>query len=136
MRHNAKYSHYKAPSYSENGSSAFLQDVDQFTTSEMLLGLGLTSQYNIDTESKFITTLNVDYDVHDKQDTVSSSFQGASGVSFDTAGIDNGKTTYSLGLGYERSLTNDSTINFTYDYEAQGSKYSTNAVSMKYVLTF
>lgn len=129
------YTHFKSPSYSESGAGVANLDVDSFSTSEFLLNLGTVANYKIDNESRFITSLDLSYDMQDKDDSVSSTTQGGLQLA-DSQSIDNGRFGYAIGVGYERQLNNNSNINFTYEYSAEGSRYSTNAVSLKYVLTF
>lgn len=129
------YSHFSAPSYSESGAGVANLDVDSFSTSEFLFNLGTVANYRIDESSRFITTLDLSYDMQDKDDSVSSTTEGGLQLA-DADSIDNGRFGYAIGVGYEQDVTNNSNINFTYEYSGEGSKYSTNAVSMKYVLTF
>lgn len=129
------YTHFKSPSYSESGAGVANLDVDSFSTSEFLLNLGTVANYKIDDDSRFITSLDLSYDMQDKDDSVSSTTQGGLQLA-DSQSIDNGRFGYAIGVGYERQLNNNSNINFTYEYSGEGSRYSTNAVSLKYVLTF
>ncbi len=129
------YTHFSAPSYSESGAGVANLDVDSFSTSETLLNLGTVANYRIDESSTFITTLDLSYDMQDKDDRVSSTTEGGLQLA-DADSIDNGRFGYAIGVGYERELNNNSNINFMYEYSGEGSKYSTNAISAKYVLTF
>ena len=129
------YTHFSTPSYSENGAGVANSDVDKFTTSEFLLNIGTIANYTIDESSKFIATLDLNYDMQDKNDSISATTQGGLELE-DTKSIDNGRFGYAVGLGYEKELTNNSNINFSYEYAGEGSRYSTNTVSAKYVLTF
>ena len=62
--------------------------------------------------------------------------EGASGVSFETQGIDNGRWSYEAGIGYEKDISATSAINVAYDYQGQGTDFSNNIISAKYVLKF
>ena len=63
-------------------------------------------------------------------------FAGASGVSFDTNGIDNGRWQYQAGIGYDVNLNNQNNLNFSYKYQGEGSKYNNNVVSLDYIYKF
>lgn len=129
------YSYFTTPSYSESGAGAASSDVDKFSTSEFLLNIGTKANYRIDDGSKFITTLDLNYDMQDKNDSISATTQGGLQLE-DTKSIDNGRLGFTIGLGYEKELTKNSNINFSYEYAGEGSRYSTNTISAKYVLTF
>ena len=130
------YRHFSNPSYSESGAGALNLDVEKFTTTELLVGLGTMAHFKIDDNSKIIGNVNVDYDLHDRTTTVTSSYQGASGVTFDTDGIDNGRWSYDVGIAYENQVTDLSNINFSYNYQGKGSDYSNNVISAKYTYKF
>lgn len=129
------YSHFTTPSYSESGAGVAGSDVDKFTTSEFLFNLGTKANYRIDDSSKLITTLDISYDMLDKNDVITATTQGGLQL-VDTGSIDNGRFGYAVEVGYEKELTNNSSINFSYEYAGEGSSYSTNTISAKYVYTF
>ena len=130
------YRHFTNPSYSETGAGALNLDVQKFTSTELIVGLGTLAYYRLSDDSKLTGNINVGYDLHDKQQSVTASYQGATGVSFDTTGIDNGRWSYNLGIGYEMDINDSSNINFSYNRQGQGSDFVNNAVSAKYVLKF
>lgn len=130
------YRHFSNPSYSESGAGALNLDVQKFTTTEFLVGIGTMAHYKLDDSSKIIGNVNVDYDLHDSTTTVTSSYQGARGVTFDTDGIDNGRISYDVGVGYERNFDDLSNLNISYNYQGKGSDYSNNVVSAKYTYKF
>jgi outer membrane autotransporter protein len=130
------YRHFSNPSYSETGAGALNLDVQKFTSTELILGAGTLVHYKLNDDSKIVGNINVGYDLHDKQQSVTASYQGASGVSFDTAGIDNGRWSYDLGVGYEMDINDFSNINFSYNRQGQGSDFVNNTISAKYVLKF
>lgn len=130
------YRHFSNPSYSESGAGALNLDVEKFTMTELLLGMGTMFHYMINDNSKIIGNANVDYDLHDRTTTVTSSYQGASGVTFDTNGIDNGRWSYDVGIGYENQIDELSNINISYNYQGKGSDYSNNIISAKYTFKF
>ncbi len=43
---------------------------------------------------------------------------------------------YEAGIGYELDINKTNNINISYDYQGQGSKFSNNVISAKYVLKF
>ncbi len=130
------YRYFNTPSYSESGAGSLNLNVDKFTTDEFLVGLGSAAQYKIDDSSKLIGNVNLYYDLIDDNRAVTSSYSGATGVSFDTYGIDNGRLSHEIGLGYEREITTLSNINFSYNYQGKGTDYSDHLISAKYVLKF
>lgn len=130
------YWYFKNPSYSETGAGALNLDVEKFSSTEFLVGLGTMAFYKLNETSKIIGNLNIDYDLQDRTTTVTSSYQGASGVTFDTDGIDNGRVSYDIGIGYENQITELSNINFSYNYQGKGSDYSNNVFSAKYTYKF
>jgi outer membrane autotransporter protein len=130
------YRHFTNPEYSETGAGALNLNVQKFTSSELIASLGTMSYYKLDEKSKIIGNVNVGYDFHDRQQGVTSAYQGASTVTFDTTGIDNGRWSYEAGVGYERDINENSNINFSYNYQAQGSSFANNTISAKYVYKF
>ncbi|MCT7485572.1 autotransporter domain-containing protein [Aliarcobacter cryaerophilus] len=133
---NTTYRHFTNPSYSESGAGALNLKVDKFTTSELIVGLGTLAHYKITDNQKLIGSVNVGYDLQNKKQIVTSAYQGNIGTSFDTNGIDNGRWSYEAGIGYELDINKTNNINISYDYQGQGSKFSNNVISAKYVLKF
>ncbi|UYF43896.1 autotransporter outer membrane beta-barrel domain-containing protein [Aliarcobacter cryaerophilus] len=133
---NTTYRHFTNPSYSESGAGALNLKVDKFTTSELIVGLGTLAHYKITDNQKLIGSVNVGYDLQNKKQIVTSAYQGNIGTSFDTDGIDNGRWSYEAGIGYELDINKTNNINISYDYQGQGSKFSNNVISAKYVLKF
>ncbi|MGJ0322557.1 autotransporter outer membrane beta-barrel domain-containing protein [Aliarcobacter cryaerophilus] len=133
---NTTYRHFTNPSYSESGAGALNLKVDKFTTSELIVGLGTLAHYKITDNQKLIGSVNVGYDLQNKKQIVTSAYQGNIGTSFDTKGIDNGRWSYEAGIGYELDINKTNNINISYDYQGQGSKFSNNVISAKYVLKF
>ncbi|NVJ54591.1 MAG: autotransporter domain-containing protein [Campylobacteraceae bacterium] len=130
------YRHFTNPSYSETGAGALNLDIEKFTSTELLLGVGTLANYKLNNDSRIVGSVNIGYDFHDRQQSVTASYQGATGVSFDTTGIDNGRWSYDLGVGYEMDINDTSNINFTYNRQGQGSDFVNNTFSAKYVLKF
>lgn len=133
---NTTYRHFINPSYSESGAGALNLNVDKFTSSEFIVGGGAIAHYKLDEASKIIGSFNIGYDLKNDKNKVTSAYQGAVGSKFHTVGIDNGRWNYEAGIGYERELNNTNSINLSYDYQAEGSKFSNNVFSAKYVLKF
>lgn len=130
------YRHYINPSYSESGAGALNLQIDKFTSSQFVTGGGAIFDYKLDKDSKVSTDLRVGYDWHHNAQTVTSSYQGASGVDFTTSGIDNGGWQYDIGLGYETAKLLDGELEFMYNYQAQGSSFRNNVFSAKYTYKF
>ncbi|MBD3830038.1 MAG: autotransporter outer membrane beta-barrel domain-containing protein, partial [Arcobacter sp.] len=133
---NTTYRHFTNPAYNETGAGALNLNADKFTSSELIVGLGTLAHYKLTDDSKIVGNINVGYDLHDKNQTVTSSYEGAAGVKFGTDGIDNGRWSYEAGIGYEMDINKTNNINVSYDYQGQGSDFSNNVVSAKYVLKF
>lgn len=130
------YRHFTSPSYSETGAGALNLNIQEFTSTELIVGGGTIAYYKLDEDSKLVGNINVGYDIHDRQQSVTASYQGASGVSFDTQGIDNGRWNYDLGFGYEMDMDENSNLNFSYNMQGQGSDFRNNTIAAKYVLKF
>lgn len=130
------YRHFKSPSYNEQGAGSLNLNVNNFSSSELIFGVGTLVHYKINDNSKIFSNINIGYDLKDDNNIVSSSYQGASGLSFETQGIDNGRWSYDLGLGYENSITELSNINFSYNFQGQGTNYTNHIFSAKYNYKF
>ncbi|MDX4048306.1 autotransporter domain-containing protein [Aliarcobacter skirrowii] len=130
------YRHFKSPSYNEQGAGSLNLNVNSFSSSELIFGVGTLVHYKINDNSKIFSNVNIGYDLKDDNNIVSSSYQGASGLSFETQGIDNGRWSYDLGLGYENSITELSNINFSYNFQGQGTSYTNHIFSAKYNYKF
>ena len=133
---NTTYRHFTNPAYNEIGADALNLNVDKFTSSDLIVGLGTLAHYKLTDDSKIVGNVNVGYDLHDKNQTITSAYEGASGVNFGTDGIDNGRWSYEAGIGYEMDINKTNNINVSYDYQGQGSDFSNNVISAKYVLKF
>lgn len=130
------YRHFESPSYSESGADALNLDVDKFTSNELILGVGALGFYKLNENSNLFGNVNIGYDLKDDNNIVSSSYQGASGLSFETEGIDNGRFSYDLGIGYENNINDLSNINFSYNFQGEGSDYTNHVISAKYTYKF
>lgn len=129
------YRYFDSPSYNETGAGALNLHVNSFNSSQLLAGGGLIAHYKLDDDSKIIGNISALYDVNNKKQTVTSSYEGAVGVEFETDGIDNGRWQYETGIAYERNITKGSNVNFGYNYQEQGS-FDNHTLSAKYVYTF
>ncbi|NVJ53845.1 MAG: autotransporter outer membrane beta-barrel domain-containing protein [Campylobacteraceae bacterium] len=130
------YRHFKSPNYSESGADALNLEVDKFTSSEFILGIGTLGFYKLNENSNLFGNVNIGYDLKDDNNIVSSSYQGASGLSFETEGIDNGRFSYDLGIGYENNINDLTNINFSYNFQGEGSDYTNHVISAKYTYKF
>lgn len=130
------YRHFTSPSYSESGADALNLDVNRFTSSEFIVGLGTLAYLKIDDDFQLFGNVNVGYDVKDDNNIVTSSYQGASGLSFDTEGLDNGRWSYDLGIGVESNFSELSNISFSYNFQGEGSDYMNHVISAKYTYSF
>lgn len=130
------YRHFTSPSYSESGADALNLEVNRFSSSEFIVGLGTLAYLKIDDDFQLFGNANVGYDVKDDNNIVSSSYEGASGLSFDTEGLDNGRWSYDLGVGVESNVTELSNISFSYNLQGEGSDYLNHVISAKYTFSF
>ncbi|WP_424687264.1 MAG: autotransporter outer membrane beta-barrel domain-containing protein [Halarcobacter ebronensis] len=130
------YRHFESPNYSESGADALNLEVDKFTSNELILGVGALGFYKLNENSNLFGNINIGYDLKDDNNIVSSSYQGASGLSFETEGIDNGRFSYDLGIGYENNINDLTNINFSYNFQGEGSDYTNHVISAKYTYKF
>jgi uncharacterized protein with beta-barrel porin domain len=132
----ATYTKYTTPSYSESGAGALNLQVDTSSSESMVLDVGTNAYYKTATGDRLVGNINLGYDVRDDKNIVTSSYEGAVGVTFDTEGIDNGRWNYDVGFGYETDLNKLSNINVSYNIQGEGSDYMNHVVSAKYVYKF
>jgi uncharacterized protein with beta-barrel porin domain len=130
------YRHLKNPSYNETGAGALNQNVDSFSESQTTLGIGARMHYMLDEVSSLMANVNYGRDLRSNALTVSTAFEGAPGVKYQTRGIDNGRNNYELGLGYERNVSNQSKVNVMYTHQGRGSSFKNDAISATYNLKF
>jgi outer membrane autotransporter protein len=130
------YRNFTSPDNTETGAGSLNLHSDKFSTDELIVGVGALAHLKLDRDSKLIANVNVGYDTYDNQQIITSSYEGASGVLFDTNGIDNGRWNYDLGLGYERDVAEGHNINFSYNYQGQGTTFENHVLSAKYVFSF
>lgn len=130
------YRYFTNPSYSESGAGTMNLQTDKFTSSQLITSAGAIIDYKLDKTSKLVTDLRLGYDWHHDAQTVTASYQGASGVDFTTNGIDNGGWQYDIGLGYETTKVLGGELNFMYNYQGQGSSFNNHVLSAKYVYKF
>ncbi|GAB1466578.1 hypothetical protein MASR2M54_20780 [Aliarcobacter cryaerophilus] len=69
-----------------------------------MLGVGTLAHYKLTDSQKIVGNVNVGYDLKGDNNTVTSSYMGASGAKFGTDGIDNGRWSYQAGIGYELDI--------------------------------
>lgn len=132
----ATYKNFKTPSYSETGAGSANLDVASSSSSEMIVGLGSNAVYKVNGSDKLTGSVNVGYDTRgDKSKTVSS-FQGAGGVTIESDGIDNGRWSYDVGVAYDKFINDKANINFSYNYQGEGSDFANHLVSLNYTYKF
>jgi outer membrane autotransporter protein len=130
------YRHFETPNYSETGAGALNLNVNEFSSSEFIVALGSLVHYKLNEDSRVTSSLQVGYDLKDDNNVVNSSYQGASGLSYNTEGIDNGRVSYDLGFGYENDLNDLSNVSVNYNLQGEGSDYLNHVVSVKYTYNF
>ncbi len=129
------YRYFNNPAYSETGVGANLI-VDKFSTTELLGNAGAEVSYKLAEKSSIVANLSAGYNFRDTTNNVSSAFEGASDVRFDSQSIDNGRWRYEAGLGYDARINEVSSINVSYDFQAQGTDFTNNVLSAKYEYKF
>ncbi len=129
------YRHFKNPSYNENGSSANLKS-EKFSNTELLGKVGVEFDYKLTSRSKLTANIGAGYNFHNSKNKVTSSFEGASGVTFDSKGIDNGKWKYEAGLGYAMDINSKNNLGINYKFVGEGSKFRNNILSVNYNYKF
>lgn len=132
----ASYRRLSNPSYEETGAGAANQQVDRLTSSQTTVGVGVRANYLFDEQSKLITNLHLGHDLNSNAFSISSGFAGAPGVRYQTHGIDNGRNSYELGLGYEHKVSDSSKLNLMYTRQGHGSSFANDAISATYTLKF
>ncbi|WP_151948853.1 autotransporter outer membrane beta-barrel domain-containing protein [Aliarcobacter butzleri] len=130
------YKNFKNPSYTESGAGASNIKSEKFSNTQYVFNVGTNFEYKLTNDSKLTALIGAGYDLKDDDNTVTSSFAGTNGVSFDTNGIDNGRWDYIAGIGYDVDINNSNNINLQYNYQGEGSKYSNNVLSVNYKYKF
>jgi len=130
------YRRIETPANGETGAGAMNLSSEKSIDSEFIASIGAISHYKVTGDSSFVSNLNIGYDVLNKGQRVTSVFEGAAGVSFDTDGIDNGRWNYDIGVGYEMDIDALNNINFMFNHQGQGRDFQNNTISAKYVLKF
>lgn len=125
------YRHFTTPAYTESYTN---MSYAESTATELLAGLGVRSIYKLDDNSQFVANVNVAYDLKDDTQGVNVSFPSTSSTF--VKGIDNGRWSYKAGIGYERNINKNNNITLLLDHEGQGSDFTNNTVSVKYVYKF
>jgi outer membrane autotransporter protein len=130
------YSKQDNDAYKESGAGVLNLKSDSFNSTELIAKIGTQAKYKINENSSILANLHLGYDLNNDVTTVTSSYQGDIGTTFDTNGIDNGQFNYQAGIGYQMKNVLGGEINFMYNYQAKGSDFSNNTFSSKYVLKF
>ena len=129
------YRHFMNPSYNESGAGAMNLQVKDSTLDQSILNVGTILEYQVDRVGKFIADLRAGYNFNHEQAAVTSNYEGATDVNFQTKGIDNGGFVYDAGIGYELSGKRSS-VDFMYNTQGEGSTFNNNIFSAKYVYKF
>jgi len=132
----ATYNNYKTPSYKEHGASGANLEIEKNTFEKYLVSLGSMFEYKLNNDSKIIGNANVEYDLKGDIQTSTANFVEASGEKFSSVGRDNGQWKYKVGIGYEKDLINNQSVNILFEHEKEGSSFKNNTISMKYVIKF
>lgn len=130
------YKNHRTPTYKETGAAGANLSVHTNTFEEYIISLGSALDYQINDDSKLLANASIGYDFKGDVQESTANFIEASSTSFSTTGIDNGRWEYKLGLGYEKTLKENSTINFFFEHAQEDTDFSTNTISAKYVYTF
>lgn len=131
------YRHYTNPDYTENGiGTAGPLSVDEFTSTQLIIGGGLIAEYKTGKNDKLIADIGLGYDLHHDKQTITAEYGSNLGVKFSTNGIDNGGLQYDIGLGYETANILGGELNFMYNYQGQGSSFDNHVLAAKYVWKF
>jgi len=129
------YLGYRSPQFTEAGSSANLT-VDGFHHDDVIVGAGSAFEYKLDPVSKIVGSAYLGYNTQGDGASVRAAFQGSPAVKFQVEGVNNGRWTHELGLGYERRTSETSHLNFLLTHQGAGTKYRNNAISVTYNLKF
>lgn len=130
------YRHIDMPAYTESGTSSALGSIEASTSTQLIAMAGATVQKYLDNSSKVIAEFNLGYDFHHDKESVTASYVGAPGVSYQYEGIDNGGVVYNAGLGYETAVAGNQSVNFMYNLEGEGSSFQNHMFSMNYNIKF
>jgi outer membrane autotransporter protein len=125
------YSYYSSPSYSESGAGGLNLDVDSFDSDSLVLKATGDFNYALSTTLELLANVGVGYDLIDDDVSVSSSFQGASGLTFTTEGIDNGPFIYEAGAGVSKKLNEELAFDLKYELDGRGSDYTNHTLYAK-----
>ncbi len=130
------YRFFHNPSYSESGAGGMDLNVDSYNISKFIAGTGGMIAYAVNQSTNVSIFANVDYDFNNNAETVSSSFQGASDVVFQTTGIKESSCTFKVGLNLNRRLMNNSSFNIGYSIDRKSSGFTNQSIYAKYNVKF
>jgi uncharacterized protein with beta-barrel porin domain len=131
----ASYVYYKNPAYTESGAGGMNLHVEEFSSNSCLLGVQNEFDYKLNTKTKILSNIAVNYDFNNKAQSVNSNFTGG-GASFSTQGIKNNPLIYKAGIGIAKKLNKVTYLDFKYDLEWRGSDFLSYSVSAKYNYKF
>ncbi len=125
------YTYYNSPSYTENGAGGMGLSVDSFNSQNLFIGTGTDLKYKFGDNSALLTNILVQYNIINDDTTVTSSFIGAGGIAFDTEGIKNSPWGYEVGIGYEREVKEDISLDIKYDLSGLGRDFINHTATAK-----
>ncbi len=128
--------YFQSPSYSESGAGAYNLTVNSSRTTQAILGLMANLKYKINTTTKIISNVALDYDLNNNAQSVNAYFQGTPGVIFNTTGIKNSALGYEFGLGLSKELKRDLTLDFKYNLNGKGSDFLNHSITAKFKWRF
>jgi outer membrane autotransporter protein len=131
-----RYRLFRNPSYSESGAGGMDLNAQSYSSTEMLLGTGGTFVYTMNQATNVVAFANINYDFSNDAQTVSSSFQGASDIVFETTGIKESPYSFSTGLSVNRKLLNNSSFSFGASLDKKSSGFTNCGVFAKYNMKF
>jgi len=127
----AIYKYYDNPSYSENGVGGMGLNVNGYSKSEFILGLGNNAKYKLNNGITITSSLALNYNFNNNSQIVSASYQGSGGIYFDTNGIKNSALEYEVGLGATKELKKDVTFDVKYNFSGRGDSYKNSSIYAK-----
>lgn len=130
------YSHFSNPAYKEKGGGVLNINSNKFTSSKVVGKIGTDLEYTVNKNSKLKASVSAGYNFKKSNRTVISSFENLPDSTFNLEGIDNGRWEYKAGIGYELNLNERNTIDISYNYLGEGSKYQNNTVTINYSYKF
>lgn len=130
------YRYFDSPAYTESGLDGMALMVQNFDNEQFIVGGGVLMDYQLGSNSKLISNLNIGYDTQHNKNTVTASYLGSPVVAFETNGIDNGGWIYDIGVGALITDKFGGHLELTYHYTGEGNTFYNNVFSTKYTWKF